>query len=112
VDYYSCAIESLVQDFDIGERPQPFSQVGHQPEVEHLLPLNIVELGRILLETEGQLALENDAQRYEALFRITEAISACREPEKLSHILAEQLREIFDFRRSWRACLQREFRGD
>jgi formate hydrogenlyase transcriptional activator len=48
-------------------------------------------------EPEPQLALGIDAQRFEALFRISEALSACREPGELSRVLAEQLREVIPF---------------
>src|ERR1700730_11640894 len=44
-----------------------------------------------------QLALRTDAQRYEALFRISEALSACGEPEELARVLADQLRELISF---------------
>lgn len=46
---------------------------------------------------ERQFALGTDAQRYEALFRISEALSACGEPEKLARVLADQLRELISF---------------
>jgi len=36
-------------------------------------------------------------QRYEALLRISEALSACREPEYLTRILSEQLGKFLDF---------------
>src|SRR5580704_4676433 len=36
-------------------------------------------------------------QRYEALLRISEALSVCREPEDLTRILSEQLGEFLDF---------------
>ena len=36
-------------------------------------------------------------QRYEALLRISEALSACREPEDLTSMLSDQLREFLDF---------------
>jgi hypothetical protein len=49
------------------------------------------------MSPEAQLALARDAQRYVALFRIFEALSACREPEELSRVLAEQLREVIPF---------------
>ena len=35
--------------------------------------------------------------RYEALLRLSEALSLCREPEDLTRILSEQLREFLDF---------------
>jgi formate hydrogenlyase transcriptional activator len=37
------------------------------------------------------------ARRYEAVLRISETLSACREPEDLTRILSEQLREFLDF---------------
>src|ERR1700729_3403314 len=39
----------------------------------------------------------DEGQRYEALLRISEALSACREPEDLTRILSEQLDEFLDF---------------
>lgn len=38
-----------------------------------------------------------DRSRYEAVLRISEALSACRETEDLTRILSEQLREFLDF---------------
>src|SRR3989449_986507 len=39
----------------------------------------------------------SDGRRYEALLRLSEALSACREPEELTRILAEELREFLKF---------------
>jgi PAS domain S-box-containing protein len=39
----------------------------------------------------------NDGRRYEALLRLSEALSVCTEPEDLTRILSEQLREFLDF---------------
>ena len=50
-----------------------------------------------VMSADSQLALRTDAQRYEALFRISEALSACREPEEVSQVLADQLHELFSF---------------
>ena len=44
-----------------------------------------------------QLALGTDAERYVALFRISEALSACGEPEQLARVLAGQLRGLISF---------------
>jgi len=49
------------------------------------------------MSPEQQLALETDAQRYGALCRIAEALSACGEPEKLARVLADQLRGLISF---------------
>ena len=49
------------------------------------------------MSTDTQIELGTDAQRYEALFGISEALSACREPEELSQVLADQLREVLSF---------------
>ncbi|HEV2729144.1 MAG TPA: GAF domain-containing protein, partial [Terriglobales bacterium] len=38
-----------------------------------------------------------EGQRYEALLRISEALSACQEPEDLTRVLSEELREFLDF---------------
>jgi formate hydrogenlyase transcriptional activator len=47
--------------------------------------------------TDSQLTWGTDTQRYEALFRIFEALSTCREPEELSRVLADQLVEVIAF---------------
>jgi PAS domain S-box-containing protein len=39
----------------------------------------------------------NDGRRYEAVLRLGEALSACPEPEDLTKVLSEQLREFLDF---------------
>jgi formate hydrogenlyase transcriptional activator len=49
------------------------------------------------LSPETQLAMGTDAERYAALFRISEALSVCGEPEQLARVLAEQLRELISF---------------
>jgi formate hydrogenlyase transcriptional activator len=38
----------------------------------------------------------NDGRRYEALLRLSEALSSCREPEELTKILSEELREFLE----------------
>jgi formate hydrogenlyase transcriptional activator len=49
------------------------------------------------MSAEPQIALGTDAQRYGALFRISEALSACGEPDELTRVLADQLRELISF---------------
>jgi len=49
------------------------------------------------MSPELQLALGTDAKRYEALFHIFEALSACGEPKDLARVLADQLRELISF---------------
>jgi formate hydrogenlyase transcriptional activator len=39
----------------------------------------------------------SDGRRYEAVLRLSEALSACDEPEELSKILSRELREFLDF---------------
>src|SRR6201988_2274650 len=39
----------------------------------------------------------SDGRRYEAVLRLSEALSVCTEPEELTKILSEQLREFLDF---------------
>lgn len=39
----------------------------------------------------------SDGRRYEAVLRLSEALSACREPEELTKILSRELREFLDF---------------
>jgi formate hydrogenlyase transcriptional activator len=50
-----------------------------------------------MYELETPLALGTDALSFGVLFRITEALSACREPEELSRVLAERLGEVIPF---------------
>lgn len=50
----------------------------------------------VCMRAEPQLA-EADAQRYGALFRISEAVCACREPEEVVRVLAEQLQGFIRF---------------
>ncbi len=49
------------------------------------------------MSPEISIRVSDAGQRYEALLRISEALSACREPEDLTRILSEQLREFLDF---------------
>jgi transcriptional regulator with GAF, ATPase, and Fis domain len=44
-----------------------------------------------------QLAMATDAERYVAVFRIFEALSACGEPEELARVLADHLRDLIRF---------------
>src|SRR5882724_9583589 len=43
------------------------------------------------------IELRSDGRRYEAVLRLSEALSVCTEPEDLTKILSEQLREFLDF---------------
>ena len=49
------------------------------------------------ISTDSQVALGTDAQRYETLLRISEALSTCREPGELPRILADSLRDLISF---------------
>jgi formate hydrogenlyase transcriptional activator len=49
------------------------------------------------MNPDPQLALGTDPERYEALFCISEALSACGEPEELARVLADQLRQLISF---------------
>jgi formate hydrogenlyase transcriptional activator len=49
------------------------------------------------MSAEPQIALGTDAQRYGALFRISQALSGCGEPDELTRVLADQLRELISF---------------
>jgi formate hydrogenlyase transcriptional activator len=50
-------------------------------------------------EISGDVSLlpRSTGQRYEAVLRLSEALSRCGEPEDLTEILSEQLREFLDF---------------
>jgi formate hydrogenlyase transcriptional activator len=47
--------------------------------------------------TDVSISARGEGPRYEAVLRISEALSGCREPEDLTKILAQQLREFLDF---------------
>jgi hypothetical protein len=49
------------------------------------------------MSPEISIRVSDTGQRYEALLRISEALSACREPEDLTSILSDHLREFLDF---------------
>src|SRR5258706_6151620 len=49
------------------------------------------------MNPEPQLELGTDAKRYAALFHISEALSACGEPEQMARVLADQLRGLISF---------------
>ncbi len=81
----------------IGEKVRRPGEIGHL-----LLKKAVDRVSRVRpceksMSPEPQLALGTDAQRYGALFRISEALSACGEPEELARVLAEQLRELISF---------------
>ncbi|HTA44103.1 MAG TPA: sigma 54-interacting transcriptional regulator [Bryobacteraceae bacterium] len=49
------------------------------------------------ISPETSIRERGEGRRYEALLRISEALAACRDPEDLTRILSEQLREFLDF---------------
>ena len=49
------------------------------------------------MSPDVSIRTRGEGRRYEAVLRISEALSACREPEDLTRILSEQLREFLDF---------------
>ena len=48
---------------------------------------------------------QTNGQRYEAVLRLSEALSLCQEPEDLTKVLSEQLREFLDFSQFLHHCL-------
>ena len=51
------------------------------------------------MASDAYIQQRNDGRRYEAVLRLSEALSVCTEPEELTKILSEQLREFLDFLR-------------
>src|ERR1700733_9623635 len=49
------------------------------------------------MSPEISIRVSEAGRRYEAVLRISEALSACREPEDLTRILSEELRDFLDF---------------
>jgi hypothetical protein len=43
------------------------------------------------------ISRRSDGGRYEAVLRLSEGLSSCREPEELTKILSEQMGEFLDF---------------
>ena len=50
-----------------------------------------------LVNADPIIARESDSQKYEAVLRIGEAISACCDPEKLARILADEIAKFLHF---------------
>src|SRR5579863_2454750 len=46
---------------------------------------------------DANIQPRNDGRRYEAVLRLSEALSLCAEPEDLTKILSEELREFLAF---------------
>jgi PAS domain-containing protein len=49
------------------------------------------------MSVQASIPRRTDGRRYEAVLRLSEALSLCQEPEDLTKILSEQLREFLDF---------------
>ena len=49
------------------------------------------------MSADACVAPQSSGRRYEAVLRLSEALSQCREPEDLTKILSEQLREFLEF---------------
>src|ERR1700751_5079388 len=49
------------------------------------------------MSKDGYSPPQSDGPRYEAVLRLSEALSVCTEPEDLTKILAEELRGFLDF---------------
>ena len=49
------------------------------------------------MSVRASIPQRTDGRRYEAVLRLSEALSLCQEPEDLTKILSEQLREFLDF---------------
>ena len=49
------------------------------------------------MSPEVSIRSSDAGQRYEALLRISQALSACKEPEDLTSILSDHLRDFLEF---------------
>ena len=52
---------------------------------------------KLKMSADVCVAPQSTGRRYEAVLRLSEALSACREPEDLTKILSDQLREFLEF---------------
>jgi formate hydrogenlyase transcriptional activator len=82
-----------------GEKVRPAGDIWHLP---YLLQKARNRVPRIapdgkFMNSAPPLAMATDAERYVAVFRIFEALSACGEPEELARVLADQLRDLISF---------------
>jgi formate hydrogenlyase transcriptional activator len=49
------------------------------------------------MSVQASIPQRTDGRRYEAVLRLSEALSLCQEPEDLTKVLSGQLREFLDF---------------
>jgi hypothetical protein len=49
------------------------------------------------MSVHASIPQRTDGRRYEAVLRLSGALSLCQEPEDLTKMLSEQLREFLDF---------------
>jgi hypothetical protein len=59
--------------------------------------LNQAHCGKNQMSVHASIPQRTDGRRYEAVLRLSGALSLCKEPEDLTKMLSEQLREFLDF---------------
>jgi formate hydrogenlyase transcriptional activator len=81
-----------------GEKVRPSSDILHLPYLQKACD-GVSSIGPDVefINSAPPLAMATDAERYAAVFRIFEALSACGEPEELARVLADQLRDLISF---------------
>jgi GAF domain-containing protein len=58
------------------------------------------------MSSQGAITHDDYAKRYEVMLRISEALSACREPADVATTLANELEKLFRFDHLWIAVLK------
>jgi len=59
--------------------------------------MGVVTLPKRDMGPDVSIQTRGEGRRYEAVLRISEVLSVCREPEDLTKVLSEELREFLDF---------------
>ena len=81
-----------------GEKVRPISDIWHLPYLQKACDrVPRIDPDVEFMNSAAPLAVATDAERYVAVFRIFEALSACGEPEELARVLADQLRDLISF---------------
>jgi hypothetical protein len=62
--------------------------------------------------TDPIIAPQSDGHSYEAVVRISEAIAACRDPERLATTLADEIGNFLNCDHLYLDCLEGELQGN
>lgn len=89
--FFDKSVSSKAQQHT-GTRNATLSQMKSSSIVGKLLVDWSLVLRKTKVARDAYTLRRNDGRRYEAVLRLSEALSVCTEPEDLTKILSEQLR--------------------